>query len=231
VNHATIFHPADRFAQIIDGLCQAVAARSRGNAVSGALIFLLWNRLRRFAGRFARLAATLRIGGWTLRPPELPAVRPECEQRTPGQPASEQRATLLRKRRPRLRPNGQPDRLPDGFCQGRGWLVRLVPEAAVCTSQLEHLLADPEMAAMALASPPMARLLRALCRMLAVDPSPLPPPPRRRPSPSTGLGPAASNVATSALRDTHHAARPDTPEPVPKRRRVRLVRPAWHPPW
>ena len=56
--------------------------------------------------------------------------------------------------------------------QGVGWLVRLVPETASGGSQLQHLLMDPEMAALIAASPRTGRLLRPLCRMLGVTPPP-----------------------------------------------------------
>ena len=53
------------------------------------------------------------------------------------------------------------------------WLVRLVPQASAYGSQLQHLLADPEFAALAETVPQMRRLLRPLSRMLGVR---LPPP-------------------------------------------------------
>jgi hypothetical protein len=59
--------------------------------------------------------------------------------------------------------------------------MRLVPEAACFGGQLRHLLSDPEMAALLRAAPQAGRLLRPLCRILAVPPDPklLPPPPKR----------------------------------------------------
>lgn len=52
---------------------------------------------------------------------------------------------------------------------GRGWLVReLGYEAAGFGCQLEALLADPAMQAVLIAMPAMGRILRPLCRMLAV---------------------------------------------------------------
>jgi hypothetical protein len=80
-----------------------------------------------------------------------------------------------------------------------GWLIPLVPEAAAAGSQLRHLLADPEMAALVEAAPQMGRLLRPLCRSLGVRlPPGLPPqpgaakprtprqPPAPRPAPANG---------------------------------------------
>ncbi|MBV8095574.1 MAG: hypothetical protein JO110_20555 [Acetobacteraceae bacterium] len=58
----------------------------------------------------------------------------------------------------------QPFRLPGGF----GWLIRLVPGAAAYAGQVEHLLADAEMAALLAEVPQAGRILRPLCRMLAI---------------------------------------------------------------
>jgi hypothetical protein len=71
-----------------------------------------------------------------------------------------------------------------------------VPEAAAFGAQLQHLLADPEMAALVAAAPQAGRVLRPLCRMLGVrpPPGPLAPPSRPRapapPSPGLTRGPA-----------------------------------------
>jgi hypothetical protein len=66
-------------------------------------------------------------------------------------------------------PSGPPpQRLPGNFA----WLLRFVPEAAASASQLQHLLADPDMAALLAAAPQAGRLLRPLCRMLGVHPPP-----------------------------------------------------------
>jgi hypothetical protein len=70
-------------------------------------------------------------------------------------------------------------------------MIGLVPEAAASGSQLQHLLADPEMAALAAAGPQLGRLLRPLCRALGVTPPPYltpppPPPPPRAASRAAG---------------------------------------------
>ena len=140
----------DRFARLIEALCESVAA-SHARGLAGPVIVLIWGRLRRMAARFAAAAA------------RLPAAY------RPAQP----RPALSR---PRAR-DGRP-RLPGGF----GWLIRLSPAAACHGGQLQRLLADPEMAALLAATPRMGRLLRPLCRMLAVKPPPglLAPPNRAR---------------------------------------------------
>ncbi len=56
-------------------------------------------------------------------------------------------------------------RLPSG----RGWLVReLGYEAAGYASQLQHLVAEPEMQALLGQMPGLGRMLRPMCRMLGV---------------------------------------------------------------
>ncbi len=68
-------------------------------------------------------------------------------------------------RQPSKRPRPTYQRLPRRFA----WLLPLVPgEAAAYGSQLQHLLADPEMAALIAAAPQAGRILRPLCRMLGV---------------------------------------------------------------
>jgi hypothetical protein len=73
------------------------------------------------------------------------------------------------RRRP-ARSGPPPARLPKNFA----WLVRLVPQAAAGASQLQHLLATPELAALVAAAPQAGRILRPLCRMLGVRPPPGP---------------------------------------------------------
>ena len=53
-----------------------------------------------------------------------------------------------------------------------GWLIRPVPEAAAYGGQLQQQLSKPEMAALIEAVPQARRILRPLCRMLAIPPAP-----------------------------------------------------------
>ncbi len=146
--------PAERFGVIIDWLCGAVALRAARDRAVAALLVLVWGRLRRMAVRLATLAARASAGALPGHPARVPHLMP-------------------RGSRPR-------QRLPEGFA----WLVRLVPEAASYGSQLRHLLSDPEMAALLEAAPQAGRILRPLCRMLGVRPTPaLPPPPKRPEAP------------------------------------------------
>ena len=154
---------SDRFALIVDGLCRVVAAHSARDRSAVPMIVLVWSRLRRIAARFARIAAQAGAG-------KIPAAR-------------------TRPPRIRLPSPASPQRLPRGFA----WLVRAMPESACFGSQLSHLLAEPEMAALLEAEPRLARVLGPLCRMLAVEPiagtkvsagKPTPPPRSTPPAPT-----------------------------------------------
>ena len=141
---------ARRFTMVIDGLCRVTAARIATDRSAGPLLILIFGRLRRLAARFAALAARAQAG-------PLPSPR-----RRPARPGA-----------PR---NNHQRPLPESFA----WLIRLVPETAAYGGQVQALLSDPEMAALLDAAPQAARLLRPLCRMLAVRPDPtvLRPPPK-----------------------------------------------------
>ena len=131
----------------MEGLCRAVAARGAGRAapgfplLAGPLVVLIVGRLRRLLARVARCAALVEAG-------EAARVRP----RRASDGAVRRRAAGFR--------------LPRGYA----WLVRLVGfEAAGSGSQLQHLLTDPEMAALLEAAPRVRGMLRPLARMLAVE--------------------------------------------------------------
>ena len=182
--------PADRFARVIDGLCRAIAARGAGGGLAGALTLLLWGYLRRKAARLAGHAARIEAGA----PPAASRARRRPASPRPPPPRS----------RPRLR-----QRLPEGFA----WLVRVVPEAAGYGSQLQHLLSDPDMAALIAAAPQMRRHLRPLCRMLGIRPPPslTSPPPARPASPADPLPPVRAAPEAAPLAPP---LRPPRPAPV-----------------
>jgi hypothetical protein len=183
---------SERFALVLDGLCRALAAHMAANRAAAPLLILLWSRLRRAASRFAALAA-----------------------RAAADPAPSPRP---RTARPRTRPSPPYPRLPQGFA----WLIRLVPEAAAYGGQLQHLLSQPDMAALLQAAPQAARILRPLCRMLAVPSDTILPPPAQRPVPRGNM---AGNVAGNTTA-------PITPvEPVaPAPSRPKPPRPPFRPP-
>jgi len=167
---------AAHLAAIIDLLCRMVAARIAGGRLAGPLIVLICSRLRRMAARFAAHAARA------------------------GTPSPRRRNRGAAKPRPASAP--KPPALPRRVA----WLLRLVPETAAGASQLQHLLAGPEMAALVAAAPHTGRVLRPLCRMLGVRPPAflaLPPPVRPVPP---------ARAATARV------AAPAGPSPSPPRR-------------
>jgi hypothetical protein len=164
------FAVAANVAAIIDLLCRMVAARISGGRLAGPLIVLICSRLRRMAARFAAHAA--RAG-------------------TPSRPRRNRGAA-----RPRPAAAPKPAALPRRIA----WLVRLVPETAAGASQLQHLLAGPEMAALVAAAPQTGRVLRPLCRMLGVRPPAflvLPPPARRAPPAQAATAARAAPTASA----------------------------------
>ncbi len=148
---------SDRLSQIVEGLCRAAASRmgvkGPDREAAGRLMVLLWSRLHGMTDRFAALVAGCRFRRFASR-----TVRAAAPFADPAPP--------------RLQQHPRQQHLPHGFA----WLVRLVPEAASYGAQLQHLLAAPEMEALLAASATARRLLRPLCRMLAVLPAGVPPP-------------------------------------------------------
>jgi hypothetical protein len=99
--------------------------------------------LVRIFTRLHRLAARLTRLVAQLQAGPLPLPRPG------GPPASTSR------RKPRLP-------------ESRGWLLRLVPGTAEYAGQVQTLLDDPQTAALLETAPQAGRILRPLCRMLAL---------------------------------------------------------------
>jgi hypothetical protein len=148
--------PAERFRIVLLWLTRAVDGHSLVGRLARPLAVLIIGRLIDIQQRFTRIAE--RVGAGTYSPRRSGPRRPPMEKK------------------PR-RPNPLPSR--------PAWLLSLVPEVPALASQLNLLLADPEMTALLAAAPgAMRRPLRSLCRMLGVDPPPvlaLPPRPRRPP--------------------------------------------------
>jgi hypothetical protein len=141
---------------------------------ASAVMLLLWPYLNRVARRFEALVRRVEAGGAPVRTraaspvPRLPRFGPPCLRR-PG--------------------------LPTGFA----WLCRLLPCHAACVGgQVRHLLVQPEMAALFLAAPQVARIFRPLCRMLAIAPGPDLPPGLFKPRVERRLH-AAPDACASAL--------------------------------
>ncbi len=178
VTQAAPLAPADRFALIIAELCRAVAAHGAGRGWAGPFIILIWRRLRRMSTRFTRLAGRIQTG-----PRPAPRAR-------------------IRRARP-CRPDRTP-RTPRGFA----WLIRQVPQTAGGASQLQYLLAEPEMAALIAAAPQAGRILRPLCRMLGIRP----PPGLRAPPPAPRAAPPRAEPRTAPPATPHEP--PDRPPPL-----------------
>ena len=175
--------PAERFAGIIAWLNRDVAAWAAKNRAAAPLILLLWGRLNRLALRMTALAA--RVAAGTAAP----------RRRTVPRPAS-------------ARPRKPDPRLPRRFA----WLVRLVPGTGAFGSQLQYLLADPEMTALIAAAPQAGRILRPLCRMLGVRP----PPNLLRPRPAPPAAPPRPAASGRAPPPPSPSARsPSAPLPRP----------------
>ncbi len=99
---------------------------------------LFWDRIGRLSARFE----TLFIRWRENRLPAPRAPRPHRD-RAPAKPLP---------------------RLP----RAHGWVLRRVREAAPSAGQLAAMLADPEIRAFVAAAPQAGRLLRPLCRALAI---------------------------------------------------------------
>jgi len=150
-----------RLAPIIAGLRRALAERAAKDRALAPLVMLLWSRLNEVAKRFAS----------RVRRADAGLVR----RTVAGAPSVRRQGSVARASGPQL-------------AGGFAWLVRLVPEAACCGGQLQHLLSDPEVAAALAAAPSAGRVLRPLCRMLGVD-SAVTPPAARAPAPAAGEPP------------------------------------------
>ena len=131
-----------RLGWIVAGLAAVVARRFLKDPKFFALIIPLWSWLGRTGRRFGRVR---------VQPVLVVARVPEASEVA----------------RVRASPRTVRVRLPSG----RGWLVRALGwEAAGYGSQLEALLAEPEMVALLAGLPAVGRILRPLCRMLGVGP-------------------------------------------------------------
>jgi hypothetical protein len=135
----------DRFILILAALWKWVWEKP-GQEMTGPLSVAIRRKLVMAQRKFAILAQRFHDG--TLAPPK-PRPRP------PASPAGAA---------PRTRP---PPILPRRF----GWLCRLVPSlASISGGQMERLLNDPELEAMAAASPEVGKLIRPLLWMTGKTP-------------------------------------------------------------
>jgi hypothetical protein len=168
MNGPATLSPIDRFVLVLDALCAAVAARFKTPPLTAARVVVIWKRIRRIRLLAQALVARIQAGTYRERP-----VRPRGARRPAEKPPQKPRMPLVP--------------LPRHF----GWLIGLVPCEAACLAEgLRPVLADPEMAAQIAATPRLARLLRPLCWMLAIEADFLPRRPVRRTSLAGGATPA-----------------------------------------
>ena len=200
MNNRTPRPPAERFAILVEGVAKALAAEGLRLGLVAPWLALVWCKLRSTGARILRFAAAIEAGTLRLGPPRpLPPLMPLTE----AKPA----ASKARRKD-----------IPQGF----GWLLRRVTALSFGRSQLEYLLAEPDMAELIQAAPQVAHHLRPICRMLGVKP----PPglfPARRP-PRRTRPPAPPKPAPEAAEEKPAATgRPDGPFPafVPRKRKRR----------
>jgi hypothetical protein len=140
------------------GLMQAVAEKIADYPWTGPMVVHVHRRLHRINAVFQALAVLIAVG--KLPPERVCRPRPtRMHSAVPARPAT-----------------------PTLFSYRFAWLCGAVPSlarrfgAAQFGSQLQHLLADPEMMALIAASPRIRRTLRPLLWMLGIEASLIRPP-------------------------------------------------------
>ena len=140
--------PFQSLSMTLHALRGAVAAWGGRGLLRTVLVLLLYRRLGEICGRMERLAARFQAGRVWRRGAVVASGAVDGVTRRP-------RARGVRV-------------WPGAF----GWLVRAAShEAAGFGSQLRAVLEQPEMVALLIAAPQAARLLRPVCRILAVETS------------------------------------------------------------
>ncbi len=202
MNNRTPRPPAERFATLTESVAKALAAEGLRLGLVAPWLALVWCKLRSTGARILRIAAALEAGTLRLSPPrKLPPLPPRTEDAAPGAPKPKRKA------------------IPTGF----GWLLRRVTALSFGRSQLEYLLAEPDMAELIQAAPQVAHHLRPICRMLGVKPPPGLFPPRRPPRRTRPPAPPKPAPETAEKKPVAATRRPDGPFPafVPRKRKRR----------
>jgi hypothetical protein len=151
--------PSERFNCLIEGLFDDIATRAANGwfplaPVELVLIKLIWRRLRGMSRRFAAILARFHAGTLAQAGPQAGTL-PEAGS-APRSPAA-------------ARPDGLPR--PQEPSRRFGWVIHAVSWFVMVRHyELEEMLEDPETAAQVAAAPQFGRVLRPLCRMLAVKP-------------------------------------------------------------
>ena len=184
-------HPlAVRFADVVAFLVQGIWEALRRGRIAGPLMCRLRLRLNRMSHRFAVLVAHLATFGvdaprrtYHRKQPPGPATAPDPSQDGPAQdtPPQGDPPQDIPSKRPRVPapPLSHAVRMPSR----RNWLVGISLDINCASGRLQHLMHDPELAALLAISPRLVALLRPLCRMLCAEfpHGVLPPPPPRKP--------------------------------------------------
>ena len=135
----------------------------------GPVWSLVWYRLSRLQSRLSRLYAR-----WQSNTLPKPRIRKATTRRDSAQMPPQRISEFPHPGTPLV---DAPKRLPEGH----GWVVKRIPEAGPSAGALHDLLQQPHTRDFVQAAPQAARLLRPLCRMLAIDqPDWLKLPPRPR---------------------------------------------------
>jgi hypothetical protein len=147
------------FNSLMEGLFTAVRAAADLNIVDmwpleTPLIKLLWRRLRRMSRQFHSILARYHAG--TLPKPGS----------TPSRPAKPRPARTPQPWNPEDGPT------PQQQAARYGALLHLTYGATIGYYDLSEMLADPETEHMVAEAPQLGRVLRPLCRMLALKPPP-----------------------------------------------------------
>jgi hypothetical protein len=146
MNDAVVPSPFVSLSAVIRGLRVAVAAWGGRGLLAEALVLLVYRRLGEIVLRMERMAARFQAGRLWRRGPRVVVEGDAAVVR------------LKRVRGTRV--------WPSEF----GWLVRIASyQAAGFGSQLRAVLEQPEMVALLKAAPQAVRVLRPLCRMLAIE--------------------------------------------------------------
>jgi len=141
VNSSAPISPYQTLSAVLRELRGAVGGWTVRGLLSEVLALLLYRRLGEICGKIERLAARFQAGRLRLR-----------------EPGARHGARCATKTGARIWP-------------GRfAWLVRAASyQAAGYGCQLRHVLEQPEMVELLKASPQAARILRPVCRMLAIE--------------------------------------------------------------
>ncbi len=147
--------PADRFTTLMGEICHVLNRYGAARFVAGPMLLLIFNRINRMARLFAGIAK--RVGEGTISY-ELTKARGREAAVCPVE------AGAVARVRPARVPAAY--ELPGHF----GWLIKMIPEADLLSTDLRRLLQKPEMEALIFeAGPQLGRILRPLCMMLGVE--------------------------------------------------------------